>query len=243
MTKNANSHFAYAYVRDVLTEQIRSAELAAGAQLPTERELCERFAITRPTLRQALAQLENEGLIFRQNRIGWFVCLRKLRYNPMRHISFLQYAAEQGFQPQTKVVSQEKLKPPQHIAEALQMDPRAHAVHLTRVRSVDERPVLVERLWFNPKTMPDMEQKDLSSSITGILKNDFHLKSLVFDVTVDTTCLLNPHAACLETNEGALGLKLVRVISDNKGQVFEYDEEYWRHDALQIENQATLAFT
>ncbi|UTW44496.1 UTRA domain-containing protein [bacterium SCSIO 12696] len=243
MTKSAHNNFVYAYVRDRLTEQIRSGELAAGEQLPTERELCERFEITRPTLRQSLAQLENEGLIFRQNRIGWFVCLRKLRYNPMRHISFLQYAAEQGFQPQTRVISQEKCKPPQHIADKLGMNPRAHAVHLTRVRSVDERPVLVERLWFNPKAMPGMEQKDLAGSITAILKNDFHLKSLVFDVTVDTTCLLNPHASYLETNEGALGLKLVRIISDNNGQVMEYDEEYWRHDALQIENQATLAFT
>jgi len=56
-----------------LSENIASGLFAAEGRLPSERELSEQFATTRITLREALSQLEGQGLIYRQVRRGWFI--------------------------------------------------------------------------------------------------------------------------------------------------------------------------
>ncbi len=63
----------YVRVRDHFAAMIEAGTLAPGAKLPTERALAEEFSITRVTVRQALARMEAEGLMFRQERRGWFV--------------------------------------------------------------------------------------------------------------------------------------------------------------------------
>lgn len=55
-----------------LSEQIGHGLLPAGGKLPAERKLSELFATTRITLREALIQLESQGLIYREERRGWF---------------------------------------------------------------------------------------------------------------------------------------------------------------------------
>ena len=66
-----------------LQEQIDHGLLPEGGRLPAERALSELFETTRITLREALGQLEAEGLIYREERRGWFVSPRRLAYNPL----------------------------------------------------------------------------------------------------------------------------------------------------------------
>lgn len=58
---------------NALQEQIEHGLLAPGCKLPAERKLSEVFDTTRITLREALVQLEACGLIYREERRGWFV--------------------------------------------------------------------------------------------------------------------------------------------------------------------------
>lgn len=64
-----------------LREQIERGLLARGSKLPSERQLSELFSTTRITLREALGQLEDQGLIYREERRGWFVSPQRLLYN------------------------------------------------------------------------------------------------------------------------------------------------------------------
>lgn len=59
-------------VRELLSE-IQEGRWAVGARLPTEAELCERFQVSRFTVRAALAQLEADGVVSRRARIGTVV--------------------------------------------------------------------------------------------------------------------------------------------------------------------------
>lgn len=234
--------FAYAQVRDQLAKRIFCKDVLENEQLPAERELCNEFGVARSTLRQALSQLEVMGLIHRKNRSGWYVCPRKLKYDPTRHVSFLHYTTSQGFEPSTKLISQQKVKPDRDLAISLEMDGRSTVTCLKRVRSVDGRAVVVEHLNLNNKLFPDLDKHDLSLSLTLILKNHYGYEDVFYDVSVESCCLFNPEAALLDTYDGALGLKVTRLVRDKDGNPFELDQEYWRHDALMIENKAALQF-
>jgi N,N'-diacetylchitobiose transport system substrate-binding protein len=63
----------YYQLKQNLKGQIESGELRPGDQLPTEAELCERLSISRAPVRQAMAELAREGLIYRRAGAGSFV--------------------------------------------------------------------------------------------------------------------------------------------------------------------------
>lgn len=79
-----------------LSEQIGHGLLPAGGKLPAERKLSELFATTRITLREALIQLESQGLIYREERRGWFVSPERLAYNPLVRSHFHAMVSEQA---------------------------------------------------------------------------------------------------------------------------------------------------
>ncbi|MGI0699068.1 GntR family transcriptional regulator, partial [Pseudomonas aeruginosa] len=93
----------YLRIRDQLAADIAQGVLQV--KLPSERELAERFLCTRITLREALQQLETEGLVYRENRRGWFVAPPRIRYNPTRTTGFMEYVSAQGRQPRTETLA------------------------------------------------------------------------------------------------------------------------------------------
>ncbi len=88
-----------------LIEQIDSGLLSAGGKLPAERKLSELFDTTRITLREALGQLEAQGLIYREERRGWFVSPPRLLYNPLVRSHYHAMVEGQGRVPATEVLS------------------------------------------------------------------------------------------------------------------------------------------
>src|SRR3990167_7629705 len=88
-----------------LQEQIEHGLLPSGRQLPAERKLSEVFDTTRITLREALGQLEAQGLIYREERRGWFVSPARITYNPLVRSHFHAMVGEQGRVPATEVLS------------------------------------------------------------------------------------------------------------------------------------------
>ena len=69
-----NRNFSlYHQIEAILLEQIVTGEFAPGTQLPTEKELCDLYHVSRPTVRQALVGLESQNLVRREQGRGTFV--------------------------------------------------------------------------------------------------------------------------------------------------------------------------
>ena len=132
----------YLRIRDQLAADIAQGVLQV--KLPSERELAERFLCTRITLREALQQLETEGLVYRENRRGWFVAPPRIRYNPTRTTGFMEYVSAQGRQPRTETLHAERRAAGAWLAKRMGLEDSAPVYFLQRRRWVDERPVLIE---------------------------------------------------------------------------------------------------
>ena len=78
----------YMRFRNHFAAAIEAGTLPPGTKLPPERALAEEFSITRVTVHQALVRMEAEGLIFREERRGWFVSPPRVRYDPTANTSF-----------------------------------------------------------------------------------------------------------------------------------------------------------
>lgn len=224
----------YLRVRDHLAGLIEAGTLAVDSRLPAERDLSEAFQITRVTAHQALIQLEMEGLIYRLNRRGWFVSPPRLRYNPSVNVSFTRNVTASGRMPGTAILGRREVASTPWLREKLGAGHDDTIYLVERVRLIDDRPVLVEHIHLNAKYCPGLLTLPLEVSLTDILEQHFGIQLRRASVQLHPTALTAAQAEALGVSAGLPGLKISRAASDQNGNIIEFDQEYWRHDALEV---------
>jgi DNA-binding GntR family transcriptional regulator len=224
----------YLALRDRIAENIQQGALPAGSKLPSERQLQMNAGIARGTIREALFQLEAEGLIFRRDRSGWYVSPPPITYDPTRWAGFMTYVSEQGREPATETLSTETVAVPAATADIFGTphDAPLHVVH--RLRRVDRRPVLVEQITVDPRLAPDLLSHDLDGSLSGILRQHYGMTVARNRVDMQPCALVREVAEALGVKSGTPGLLVIRTSFDKGERVVEYDQEYWRADAIRI---------
>ena len=224
----------YLRVRDHFAALIERGALAFGAKLPPERALADDFSITRVTVRQALMRLEAEGLIFREERRGWFVSPPRVQYDPTANTSFTKSITDQGRVAGTTVLSKQQVAASQwecaHLGCAV-----GDAIYIiSRLRTVDGRAVLVEQIHARAERCPGLLDYPLDQSMTAIMSEKFGIIEHRAQIVMRPTALSEFAAKALGVAVGTPSLYLSRTILDQFNEVVELDQEFWRHDAIEI---------
>jgi DNA-binding GntR family transcriptional regulator len=217
-----------------LTEQIGRSLLPAGSRLPAERKLSELFATTRITLREALSQLEAQGLIYREKQRGWFVSPPRILYDPLQRTHFEAMVLEQGRVPSTEVLFAGQVPASAAICEMLALPALSSVIQIRRARSIDSRAVLYVEHYLNPAYFPGILDFDLRRSLTGLYAAEYgiHYGRVRFDMV--PSVLHREAAAPLKVAEGTPALRITRVNGDQHGRLIDCDLEFWRHDAIRV---------
>ncbi|KZN38084.1 hypothetical protein N474_01570 [Pseudoalteromonas luteoviolacea CPMOR-2] len=222
----------YQKIRNYIQDLLAQGSMQPGSKLPSERSLQDTFNSTRITVREALARLEAEGLIYSQKRRGWFVTSKKLSWHPARKVNFNRLTKEQGFEPKTEVISIEAPSSGYHVAkehfsgEAL--------FKLTRVRKVDERAILMEEIYCLESRFEGLDKQALNGSITDVMSMHYNVEISHEKCVISVTVLPDEVAQKLEKNSGAPCLKVKRARYDGQKQLVDYNVEYWLHDAIEM---------
>jgi len=224
----------YLRVRDHFAALIERGALASGARLPPERALADDFSITRVTVRQALIRLETEGLIFREERRGWFVSPPRVQYDPTANTSFTKSIAAQGRVAGTTVLSKQQVAASQLESAHLGCAVGDAIFIISRLRTVDGRAVLVERIHVRAERCPGLLDCPLDQSMTAIMSEKFGIIEHRAQIVMRPTALSEFPAKALGVAVGTPSLYLSRTILDQFNEVVELDQEFWRHDAIEI---------
>lgn len=224
----------YIALRDQIALNIEIGKLPPGSRLPSERQLQTRAGIARGTIRQALSQLEAEGLIYRRDRSGWYVSPPAITYDPTRWAGFMAYVAEQGRTPATVTLEKSTQPATSAAADIFRVAPGTPLYVIDRRRTIDGRSVLVERIMVDPMLAPDLLSRSLDGSLTQILRTEFGVTVTRNRVDMRPCALVRGVAETLGVKSGTPGLLVVRTSFDATGRVVEYDQEHWRHDAIRL---------
>ena len=224
----------YVRIRNHFAALIDSGALASGAKLPPERILQDQFKVTRNTIRQALIQMETEGLASRERRRGWFISPPRITYDPTTNASFTESVERQGRTPGTEVLSKERIVAGACEASNLGCTEGDPVFLVRRLRSVDERVVLIEHLYVNAAHCPDLLDFPLDSSLTQFMSEHYGIIECRTRVTMRPTAMPNSQAQALGVAVGMPSLCISREIRDQFNRIIEFDQEFWRHDALEI---------
>jgi DNA-binding GntR family transcriptional regulator len=224
----------YLGVRDDIAMRISAGEFKSGERLPSERQLQVGGGVARGTIREALFQLEAEGVIYRKDRSGWYVSPPPVVYDPTRWEGFMSYVEAQGRRPETETLSKTDIVCDGVLAQIFSRPVGTPMYQIRRRRSIDGRAVLIENIIVDAARAPGLLEHDLNGSLTSVLKSVYGIGVSRNVVDMQPCALTRDEAEALRVKSGLPGLSLVRTCYDAQGQVVEFDREYWRHDALKI---------
>jgi GntR family transcriptional regulator len=130
-------------VRDELASRLSSGHIPPGSRLPPEPELAEELGVSRPTLREALRSLEEDGFLTRTRGAGTYATHRpRLRNNLDVNFGVTEAIAAAGMVPGTAESAVHTEAATDEQAEVLDLEPGDPVVILERVRTADGRPVV-----------------------------------------------------------------------------------------------------
>lgn len=134
----------YYQLKQTIMKWIEDGQYLPGALIPSEKQLQEMFEISRTTVRLALKELEQEGLLVRSPGKGTFVACTKMESGPRRLLSFTQEMYDYGYSPGSQIVSIEKELPAGRTAKMLEISEEERVWRLERIRLADAVPMVTE---------------------------------------------------------------------------------------------------
>ena len=102
----------YYQLKSILAQKIMNNEWQVGDRLPSEFELCKEYGVSRITVRQALAELEKDGLVKRRQGVGTLVTLPKIEQSSLPvFTAFPEEFRKRGLNPRNEVEKLEIIVP------------------------------------------------------------------------------------------------------------------------------------
>lgn len=161
----------------LIKRQINSGMLKPGDMIPSESQLCSTYNLSRSTVRQALNQLVEEGLLIRRRGKGSFVAKQKLNRNLNHLYSFTEDMLAAGLTPRSEVLENTVMEATEDIINFLELPKdNIKVFKLTRLRLANEEPLLIETTYIPLFLCPNLVSEDFTSgSLYNILRAKYNL--------------------------------------------------------------------
>lgn len=225
----------YARIRDELRAQIVSAFYAPHARLPSESELMASYGVSRITVRNALAELEKEGVLFKIPGKGVFVSKPKSFQSLARLQGFAEAMARQGHEIFNDVISIGGIAANAEVAQRLAIGEHAAVTEVQRVRYLNREPISFDITYLHPHIGNRLAREDLATrDIFLILENDYGIALGFADLAIDAMLADAVLAAHLQINIGDPVLRINRLTHTASGEPLDFEYLYCRVDNFQF---------
>jgi GntR family transcriptional regulator len=213
----------YHQLKEILRERIRSGEWKPGELIPSERELSEMYHLSRMTTRQAITELVNEGVFYREQGRGTFVTLNKITQQLIRLTGFTEDISARGQHPGTKVLSAQMRPADELVADRLRIAVGTPIFALQRLRLADGEPLAIESSNLSFKGCERLLDEDLEQqSLYRVLQSKFNLPLMEADQELEARLAGTDEAALLKIAPGSAVLATVRVTYIDRNQPVEF---------------------
>jgi GntR family transcriptional regulator len=221
-----------------LRDRILSQQLGPHTLLPSERELCEQYGVSRMTARQALTLLESEGHVYRRPPRGTFVAEPRVRF---RVGSFSHEVSRLGKRATAHLLWARELpaERPERAALDLGEDALVHAFY--RLRLMDNEPIALEKTFYPAELTPGMITKTEDGSLWEVLSDSYGIDIVRCDAVIESIILNEESTRLLKIRAASPGTLLTRTSYDTTGRCVEYAQDVYRADRAAFEVTAEVS--
>jgi GntR family transcriptional regulator len=223
----------YQSVHDALLLTIEG--LPAGTAMPTERELCLTYGVSRATVRQALGQLELEQRIFRRQGKGTFVARPKIEQR-LELMSHTEGMRERGIVPSSKLIDVRRIPAGLDVGAQLGLSPKAEVLRIERLRLADGDPIAIEVLYLNADRFDGITAAlSDNGSLYQLLSSNYGVELASAEETIEAVVAEGRDAALLKCQPGMPLLMLSRRTLDTSDQPTEFVRSLYRGDRYRFQ--------
>lgn len=229
----------YVQLRDALRKQVETGQWKVGSQVPTEAELMKTYRVGRATVRQALQELVNQGLLYRKQGKGTYVSRPRQEDDIESLISFTAEMTARGVTPSARVLGVWVIVPPAEIREQLALRDNEKAVRLERLRFGDGVPIALELSHLSQSMVHNLEKEDLTGSLYHRLVHIHGLRIARVQQTIQSALASGREAELLGIRRGSPVLVIDRISFVESGRPLETMHFVYRGDLYQLKAELT----
>ncbi|WP_292697422.1 GntR family transcriptional regulator [Microbacterium sp. 69-10] len=228
----------YDQLRQLIIDHIEQDGLHPGDPLPGEHRLCEQYGISRTVVRQALAQLEHEGLVERVKGKGTFVA-RPRTSESLVHtlVGLYDEVASRGGHVHSDILRHEAIEADAEVAAALEVEEGSPIVVLTRLRHVDGDAWSLSTTWMPEAVGAVTLGADLHETSLYRLLEEHGIVATSGVRSAEATVATHEQAQLLGVSAGSALLRLRSVSRDASGTPIEFFIAHHRGDRSRFEFQ------
>ncbi len=230
----------YQQLNQALRDLIRSGEFQVGDQFLTERQICDRFSVSRATANKALSNLVAEGVLAFKKGVGTFVRGGILDYDLRALVSFTDKARVAGKTPSTRLLKCETIRAEDavvELTEKLKIQPHDPLYYVERLRLANQTPVILERRYVVAQYCPDLTEAELQNSLYAIWIEKYQLDIIGADQMIRAVNIEGGDAQLMQVDDGAAGL-LVSSTGFLSGDVpLWWENTLYRGEAYEFRNR------
>ena len=214
-------------IREVLREEIKSGKYKE--KIPSERELMERFSVSRATIREAISYLVKEGILEKIHGKGTFVKNKPKVQEWLDSLNSLtETVSKMGMKPGSRLLNSGMVKEPKSIQEIIKTE---RMFFIERLRTAENIPIAIERHYYPEKIGKLLNRFDLDQSIIyDLLEKELRIDLAEAEQMISCREATGKDAKFLEIPHGSSVLYVERLITDRLGEPVEYYKASFRPD-------------
>jgi DNA-binding GntR family transcriptional regulator len=223
----------YYQIAQKVEKAILEGQLAAGSRLENEVALADRLGLSRPTVRRAIQDLVDKGLLVRRRGIGTQVVHGQVTRG-VELTSLYEDLNQSGQKPSTRVLEYRHLTADSKTAEKLNVAAGSPILYLKRLRYSDNVPVSIMENWL-PAEFTDITEDDLNTHGLYQMLRARGVNIRVAKQRIGARRAGQIESDILEIDKNAALLTMDRTAYDNSGRAVEFGHHCYRPDLYSFE--------
>ncbi|MFD1738033.1 GntR family transcriptional regulator [Bacillus salitolerans] len=214
-------------IKNVIANDIKKG--VYKEKIPSERDLMDRFSVSRTTVREAVSHLVQDGVLEKIHGKGTFISQTPPVHEWLDSLNSLTETVKRmGMVPGSKLLNNGIIQESTYISELLNVDT---VYTIERLRTANSTPIAIERHFYSEEIGLKLAKYDLdTTTIYDLLENHLGLELVEAEQFISCKEISSEDAIHLGVPKGSSVLSVERRITDATGEPIEYYISYFRPD-------------
>lgn len=211
----------YLQLKEILIGKIEKT-MDSNDQLPSEREICETYDLSRTTVRQALDELEKEKYIYKVHGKGNFISPKRYNQDLISFYSFTEEMKKAGRKPKSEVIGFEIRESGEKLANIFKQNEDDLAYKVTRIRKADDIPMMYELTYLPFERFKELKKEKLEMApMYDIFSSEYNVRITSAEEVFEPILTSKLESIYLDVEEGSPSLKIERFTYEGS-KIIEY---------------------
>lgn len=221
----------YHQLTEQIYELIQQGALKPGDVLPSEREICEKYNVSRGTVRQAINILVSKGYVSRKQGKGTVIKHPALDHDLIGDYSFGKGMIRQGLKISSIVLFSDVTIGKKRMTNRLGLHSKSKLIRISRIRCANDEPWIIEDSYLPEDKFSGLDSYDFTSCLlVEVLASHYCTRLARIEAYIEPTLAEDNHSRLLGIEVGSPALVLDRVLYDEKNTPVVYSQAFVRGD-------------